>query len=120
MWWCLSRRPVLGLKGTETCAQIEENKALTDKMEAIRAACTVKVGMAATVQEATEKSAYVPFFAIVSKPADYTVAIDGHTVKAEDVDVVSRLSFMLHMHKRIPHRHRMHRRGGPYPRDPGL
>ena len=92
----------LGLKGTETCAQIEENKALTDKMEAIRAACTVKVGMAATVQEATEKSAYVPFFAIVSKPADYTVAIDGHTVKAEDVDVVSRLSFMLHMHKTYP------------------
>lgn len=92
----------LGLKGTETCAEIEADKALTDKIEAIRATCTVKIGMAATVQEATEKSAYVPFFAIVSKPADYTVAIDGHQVKAEDVDIVSRLCFMLHMHKTYP------------------
>lgn len=92
----------LGLKGTETCAEIEANKALTDKIEAIRATCTVKIGMAATVQEATAKSAYVPFFAIVSKPADYEVAIDGRLVKAEEVDIVSRLSFMLHMHKTYP------------------
>lgn len=92
----------LGLKGTETCAEIEKDKALTDKMEAIRAACTVKIGMAATIREATEKSAYVPFFAIVSKSADYTVAIDGHKVKAEEIDLVSRLSFMLHMHKTYP------------------
>ncbi len=92
----------LGLKGTESCAEIEADKALTDKIEAIRATCTVKIGMADTIQEATEKSAYVPFFAIVSKPADYTVAIDGHQVKAENVDLVSRLSFMLHMHKTYP------------------
>lgn len=92
----------LGLQGTETCAEIEKNRALTDQIEAIRAACTVKIGMAASVQEATEKSPYVPFFAIVSKPADYAVAIDGSVVKAEEVDLVSRLSFMLHMHKTYP------------------
>lgn len=92
----------LGLQGTETCAEIEKNRALTDQIEAIRAACTVKIGMAASVQEATEKSPYVPFFAIVSKPADYAVAIDGSMVKAEEVDLVSRLSFMLHMHKTYP------------------
>lgn len=92
----------LGLKGTESCAEIEANKALTDKIEAIRATCTVKIGMASSIQEATEKSAYVPFFAIVSPPADYTSAIDGHKVAAEDIDIVSRLSFMLHMHKTYP------------------
>lgn len=92
----------LGLKGTESCSEIEADKALTDKMEAIRAACTVKIGMATTAKEATEKSAYVPFFAIVSKPADYQVEIDGHLVKKEEIDVVSRLSFMLHMHKTYP------------------
>lgn len=92
----------LGLKGTETCAEIEADKALTAKMEAIRAACAVKIGMAVSIQEATEKSAYVPFFAIVSKPADYTASIDGHMIKAEDVDLVGRLSFMLHMHKTYP------------------
>lgn len=92
----------LGLKGTETCAEIEADKALCDKIEAIRSTCTVRIGMAKTRREATEKSAYVPFFAIVSKPAEYVCAIDGHTVRAEDVDVVSRLSFMLHMHKTYP------------------
>ena len=92
----------LGLKGTESCAEIEADKALTDKIEAIRATCTVKIGMAGSLREATEKSAYVPFFAIVSPPADYTVAIDGRAVRAGDVDLVSRLSFMLHMHKTYP------------------
>ena len=71
----------LGLKGTESCAEIESNKALTDLIEAIRATCTVKIG---------------------SKPADYVAAIDGHFVRAQEVDVVSRLSFMLHMHKTYP------------------
>lgn len=28
--------------------------------------------------------------------------IDGHFVRAQEVDVVSRLSFMLHMHKTYP------------------
>ena len=30
------------------------------------------------------------------------MAIDGHKVKAEEIDLVSRLSFMLHMHKTYP------------------
>lgn len=92
----------LGLKGTESCAEIDGDRELGDLIEAIRSTCTVKVGMAATREEATAKSAYVPFFAIVSKPADYVCALDGHRVGAEDVDVVSRLSFMLHMHKTYP------------------
>lgn len=92
----------LGLKGTESCEEIESDKALTDKIEAIRATCTVKIGMANSLEEATKKSAYVPFFAIVSKPADYKVALNGKTVSAEEVDLVSRLSFMLHMHKTYP------------------
>ncbi len=92
----------LGLKGTESCAEIEANKALTDKIEAIRAACTVKVGLAKTCAEATTKSPYNPFVAIVSKPADYVCAGSNKSVNAADVDVVSRLSFMLHMHKTYP------------------
>lgn len=92
----------LGLKGTESCAEIEGNKELTDKIEAIRSTATVKVGMAKTRQEATEKSAYVPFFAIVSKPQSYVAAINNKNIDASDVDIVSRLSFMLHMHKTYP------------------
>lgn len=92
----------LGLKGTESCSEIEANKAVMDKIEAIRSTCTVKIGMAKTRIEATTKSAYVPFFAIVSKPADYVSENDGRAVSADQIDVVSRLAFMLHMHKTYP------------------
>ena len=91
----------LGIKGTETCEEIEENIELYDRMEAIRSTCAVLCGMAKTREEATAKP-YVPFFAIVSEPADYKCAIDGHEVKKDDVDLIARLSFMLHMHKTYP------------------
>jgi len=92
----------LGLVGTESAAEIEANKKLTDKIEAIRGTATVKIGMAKTLAEATAKSAYVPFFSIVSKPRQYFSGLTGQIVKAEDVDLVARLSFMLHMHKTYP------------------
>lgn len=92
----------LGLIGTESCAEIEKNPALMQKIEAIRAAATVKTGMAKTPEEATAKRTYVPFFAIVSKPADYFSPTSNLTVHKEDVDIVSRLYFMLHMHKAYP------------------
>lgn len=92
----------LGLVGTESCEEIEKNKALTDKIEAIRSTATVLIGMAKNRKEATEKSAYVPFFAIVSKPRSYVSTINNKKIDEKDIDIVSRLSFMLHMHKAYP------------------
>lgn len=92
----------LGLAGTESCAEIEKNPALMKQIEAIRATATVKIGMAKTPEEATAKRTYVPFFAIVSKPADYFSPTSNLTVHSTDVDIVSRLYFMLHMHKAYP------------------
>lgn len=92
----------LGLKGTESCAEIEADRQLCSRMEAIRAACTVKIGLVKTCEEATAKSPYAPFFAIVSPPQSYHSAIDGHEVRKEDIDLTARLSFMLHMHKTYP------------------
>ena len=92
----------LGLKGTETCEEIESNKELTKEIEAIRGSAAVKIGMAKNLKEATEKSAYVPFFAIVSKPQTYTSENGDKIIKDSDIDIVSRLSFMLHMHKTYP------------------
>ena len=71
-------------------------------MEAIRAACAVKIGIAKSAEDAAKNHAYAPFFAIVSRPQDYTCKLNGKEVKAEDVDLVARLSFMLHMHKTYP------------------
>lgn len=91
----------LGLRGNETAAEIDADKKLLGSIEAIRGAAAVRVGMAATPEEATRKSPYSPFIAIVSRPADYRRA-DGTTVGAGEVDIVSRLLFMQRMHKTYP------------------
>lgn len=92
----------LGLIGTESCVEIEADSHLMQVIEAIRAEAAVMVGMANSREEATAKSAYAPFFSIISKPAPYVCPSSGESIAAEDVDIVARLYFMLHMHKMYP------------------
>ncbi len=91
----------LGLKGTESPAAIEADKNLMALIEKIRGQAAVWCGLVDKPEDAATKSPYTPFFAIVSEPADYTT-ISGGTVKAKEVDLVSRLLFMLKMHKTYP------------------
>lgn len=91
----------LKMNGTETPNEIETNKPLMETIEKIRGQATVMCGMVDKPEEAKTKSPYAPFFAIVSPPADYK-AISGKMVKAGEVDIVSRLLFMLKMHKAYP------------------
>lgn len=91
----------LGMSGTESPNEIEANKDLMATIEKIRGRATVILGLVKTPEEAAIKSPYAPFFAIVSSPADYT-SISGEKVNAEEVDIVSRLLFMLRMHKTYP------------------
>ncbi len=91
----------LNLKGTESPSEIETDKALMEKIEKIRGQAAVLCGMVGAADEAKTQSPYAPFFAIVSSPADYT-SISGAEVMAEEVDIVSRLLFMLKMHKTYP------------------
>ena len=91
----------LGLKGTESSAEIEENKPLMALIEKIRCQAALLCGLVERAEDATAKSPYNPFFAIVSPPADYSTYTKA-TVKAADVDIVSRLLFMLRMHKTYP------------------
>ena len=95
------RAESLGMRGTETPAQIEGNKELMETIEKIRSRAAVMFGLVEKEEDAYEKSAYIPFFAIVSPPADYT-CFNGTEVKKEEVDLVSRLLFMHHMHKAYP------------------
>ena len=91
----------LGMRGTESPNEIEANKELMTTIEEIRGRAAVILGLVKTPQEAAVKSPYNPFFAIVSPPAEYT-AINGEQVNAKEVDIVSRLLFMLRMHKTYP------------------
>lgn len=91
----------LGMKGTETTSEIEGNPELWKTIMAIRNEAAVIFGLTEKVELAEKESPYNPFFAIVSPPQDYE-ALNGLHVKAEDIDMVSRLSFMLKMHKTYP------------------
>lgn len=91
----------LGMTGTETPAEIERNLPLMEKIEEIRGAVAAKIGLVEHPEEAASKSPYIPFFSIVSKPADYT-CYNGKFVSADEVDLVARLLFMLKMHKTYP------------------
>lgn len=88
----------LGMTGVETPAQIEENAPLMARIERIRGEAAVLCGFAKNWREAARVTPYQPFFAIVSPPAPYQT-IGGGTVAAGEIDLVSRLLFMLRMHK---------------------
>ncbi len=90
----------LKMKGTESPSEIESNKPLMDLIEKIRGQATVMCGMVDKPENARTQSPYVPFFDIVSAPADYKT-IRGTAVKAGDIDLVVRSVFMQRMHKAI-------------------
>lgn len=95
------RAESLGLSGTETPDEIEGNPVLMKLIEDIRGHAACRFGLVKEPEKAKIESPYNPFFAIVSKSADYR-CFHGLEVKAKEVDLVSRLVFMLHMHKAYP------------------
>lgn len=95
------RAESLGMTGTETPAQIESDKQRMELIERIRGEAALRFGLVDAPEKAREESPYNPFFAIVSPATDY-VCFNGTEVKKDEVDLVSRLLFMLHMHKAYP------------------
>ncbi|MBZ8132388.1 2-methylaconitate cis-trans isomerase PrpF family protein [Afifella sp. IM 167] len=89
----------LGLKGTETAAEIDQDTALRARLEAIRGAGAERMGMIAEAAQSRRDSPATPILGVVSEPADYRNDIAGTTVRAHEVDLVSRLQFMQQTHK---------------------
>jgi len=97
---CVFVRAVdMGIKGTETPAQIDADRELNDRIERIRGTAATRIGLVEKWQDAARKSPYLPFFVLISPPADYLDFATGRTIEAEQVDFVARLLFMLRMHK---------------------
>jgi methylitaconate Delta-isomerase len=90
----------LEMKGTESPSEIESNKPLMETIEKIRGRAAVMCGMVDKPENAKTKSPYIPFFCIISPPADYRT-VSGTTVKAGQIDLVARSLFMLRTHKAI-------------------
>lgn len=87
------------MKGTETPAEIDGDPELLSYLEEIRSQCCAMIGMAKDAKEATEKSPAFPMIAFVTEPADYIDFTSGNTIKADEVDLVSRLMYMQVLHK---------------------
>jgi len=97
---CVFVRAVdMGLKGTETPTQIDSDQELNDRIERVRGTMAANIGLVEKWQDAAKKSPYLPFFVLVSSPADYLNFTTGRMVKGNQVDFVARLLFMLRMHK---------------------
>lgn len=91
----------LGLTGTEQPDEIEKNEELLKLIEKIRGKAAVLLNLIEDPQESASQSPYAPFFAIVGQAADY-LCYNGMRIKRAEIDLVSRLLFMQHMHKTYP------------------
>jgi 2-methylaconitate cis-trans-isomerase PrpF len=89
----------LGLRGTESPAEIDRDPALLARLERVRAAGAVQMGMASAIDAAVRETPATPILGLVSPPAAYASHLDGGAVAAEDVDFVARVMFMQITHK---------------------
>lgn len=87
------------MKGTETPAEIDGDKALLDWLEEIRSKCCVLIGMASSPEDATKNSPAFPMVAFVTEAEDYVDFTTGKTIRKDEVDFVSRLMYMQVLHK---------------------
>lgn len=88
----------LGLEGTEMPDHVDGDPALLARLEAIRAHAAVRMGLAATPEEATSKSPGVPKIAFVSPPASYR-STSGGPIDAAGIDLVGRIMSMGKLHR---------------------
>lgn len=89
----------LGLTGTETPAEIDQNPTLLDTLEKIRAKGAERMGLVADWQEAVKGLRAVPLIAFVAPPRPYVSYISGKEISSDSVDFLSRCLFMQVTHK---------------------
>jgi len=89
----------VGATGRETAAEIDGNAELRGLLERIRSEAAFAMGMVDAPENATAKTPATPILGMVAPPADYESVLDGRTVKAAEIDLLSRLMFMQQTHK---------------------
>lgn len=85
----------LGLSGTEMPQDIDSDKSLIGKMEAIRLRVAELTNLAG-------RSPLLPMLAVVSPPLDYKNFVSGKTVPAQDLNIVAKVYAAGMMHKAYP------------------
>ncbi|MES2186481.1 MAG: 2-methylaconitate cis-trans isomerase PrpF [Pseudomonadota bacterium] len=87
----------LGLSGVELQGDINGKTELLQRLEAIRSYAAVKMGLAASMEEASSKRLHTPKLCFVGPPAGYT-ASSGKAVAAGDMDIAARIMSMGALH----------------------
>jgi 2-methylaconitate cis-trans-isomerase PrpF len=87
----------IGLTGIEI-DEIDSDERLKARLEAIRCKAAVRIGLAASEAEATQRSQAVPKIAFVSAPQPYTTT-GGDLLEAGDVEIVGRIMSMGTLHR---------------------
>ncbi len=87
----------LGLKGSELPPVIDSNPELLARIESIRGAAAVKIGLARDLLDATKNSPAVPKIAFVSPAMDYAMT-SGVQMRAGEIDFVARIMSMGKLH----------------------
>jgi 2-methylaconitate cis-trans-isomerase PrpF len=88
----------LGLEGTERPDDLDARPGLLERLEAVRAAAAVPMGLARTPEEASRTSVAVPKIALVAPPAAYRT-LAGTPVEPSAIDVVARVVSMGKVHR---------------------
>ena len=88
----------LGLDGTERPEDLDARAGLPERLEAIRGAAAVRMGLARTPEDAGRTSAAVPKIALVAPPTGYRT-LAGLTVEPHAVDLVARIVSMGKVHR---------------------
>jgi len=97
---CFVRAGELGLTGTELPDALEADAALLERLQAIRLAASVAMGIAATREEALAKR-FVPFVGFVAGPLD-AQTLAGERVAADGVDLTGRMISNGQPHRALP------------------
>jgi 2-methylaconitate isomerase len=89
----------VGATATEKPTEIEANKPLLEKLEAIRRCASVAMGIAPSLEAAASMSA--PFVAIVAAPTAMTT-LSGRRLMPEDMDIAVRVISSGQPHRATP------------------
>ena len=95
------RAEALGLSGTETQAQINGDAELLQRLELLRAAGAVAMGLATSAAQATAERPHTPKLCLIAPPQTYRVA-GGKQVQAAELDLIARMISMGKLHHAIP------------------
>lgn len=90
----------VGLQGHELQADVNGDRALLARSEAIRAAAAVAMGLAKSAAEASATRLHTPKIAFVSPPRAYT-ASNGRAVAQAGIDVTIRMLSMGQLHHAV-------------------